>query len=145
MKSFCDNPECKKEYAKNKPWQRFCSSKCKKRLRTMERKDVDYYREYLKHYKHTPVFKYNVQKQGSKRRGIEFSLSFDEWWSYWEGKWDKRGKTKDSLVMCRFGDKGGYEVGNVYIDTYSNNSILGCKLQNQKKSSITGRFISENN
>jgi len=125
----CSNPECGTEYDKVKPWQKFCQTKCKRRVRTLEKRESEYKAEYMPEYAKGPRFKYNVQKQTAKRRGIEFLLSFEEWWSFWEESWDKRGKTKDEMAMCRYGDKGAYEVGNVYLDTISNNSKLNRRIQ----------------
>ena len=133
----CDS--CKKEYTQVKPWQRFCCKKCKDTeffIRNPEAK-----KSYNKKSAQTPVFKYHVHKNGAKKRGIGFLLTFEEWWSIWEPLWDNRGKAKDSLVMCRYGDTGPYSKDNVYIDTYSNNSKLAVELKPQKKDKTTGRFI----
>ena len=50
-------------------------------------------------------------------RGLEWKLTFDEWWDIWEqsGQWEHRGRTKDKYVMSRRNDVGAYEVGNVFI------------------------------
>jgi hypothetical protein len=143
VKSRCDNPECEKEYDKVKPWQRFCNPKCKSRLRVLEKRDLEYQRAYMSEYQHSPMFKYNVQKQKAKARGIGFHLSFEEWWDFWGDNWESRGAAPESLVMCRYNDIGDYAVGNIYLDTFSNNSKLGCTLQNQQRDKTTGRFISE--
>lgn len=56
-------------------------------------------------------------RYNSKQRGIDFHLSFDEWWEIWQqsGHWSQRGCRKGQYVMSRYGDKGAYEVGNVFI------------------------------
>ena len=80
--------------------------------------------EKTKEYKAKPLSKYRGQKSAAKIRGIEFKLSFDEWLWFWNGHWDKRGKKAHQLCMCRKGDKGVYEIGNIYLDTNSNNTKL---------------------
>jgi len=130
---------CGKEYLQTKPWQRFCCKACKDSmffLRNPEAKS-----KYNKKSSQTPMFKYHVHKNGAKRRGIGFLLSFEEWWNIWEPFWDSRGKSKDSLVMCRYGDSGPYSKDNVYIDTYSNNSKLAVALKPHKRDDDTGRFV----
>jgi hypothetical protein len=60
---------------------------------------------------------YRIQKSNAKTRRIEFRLTFDEWEQIWiaSGKWDQRGRGADKYCMCRVGDQGCYEVGNVFI------------------------------
>lgn len=62
---------------------------------------------------------YMQQKWNASRRKIEFNLTYSEWLEIWEssGKLDQRGKGVGTYCMSRFGDKGAYEVGNVYITT----------------------------
>lgn len=134
---ICNSCGC--EYTQVKSWQKYCSKGCKDKafaLRNPEARS-----RYNKKFSQTPLFKYHVHKNGAKRRGIGFLLSFEEWWDIWEPFWDKRGKSKDNLVMCRYGDSGPYAKDNVYIDSYSNNSKLAAQLKPQKKDKLTGRFI----
>jgi len=67
---------------------------------------------------------FNDHKNGAKKRGIPFLFTFDEWVAIWRnsGKSDQRGPWKGQYVMARFGDKGGYEPGNVKIVTNGENS-----------------------
>ena len=60
---------------------------------------------------------YTQHKSNAKIRGIEFKLTFDEWKQIWvdSGKWDQRGRGANKYCMCRIGDLGCYEVGNVFI------------------------------
>lgn len=71
----------------------------------------------------TPVGAWNSQRSNARARGVEWSLKIWDWWQLWQqsGKWDVRGRQKGQYVMCRFGDVGAYEVGNVYIATCSHN------------------------
>jgi hypothetical protein len=60
---------------------------------------------------------YTQHKSNAKTRGIEFRLTFDEWKQIWvdSGYWDQRGRGANKYCMCRIGDVGCYEVGNVFI------------------------------
>lgn len=68
--------------------------------------------------------KYTDQKSKAKCRGIEFKLTFEEWWDIWQqsGKWDQRGIRKGQYVMSRYKDQGAYEIGNVHIQTVGDNN-----------------------
>jgi hypothetical protein len=77
------------------------------------------------------------QKQNAKNRGIEWGLTFSQWWDLWEssGKWDLRGKYKGGYVMGRHGDEGPYAVGNVVICTHRENV-----MEREKHSPAFGRL-----
>lgn len=66
---------------------------------------------------------FRTQKRNAERREIFFSLTFEEWLSIWldSGHYDKRGRGASNYVMSRYSDKGNYELGNVYIQTGSDN------------------------
>ena len=68
--------------------------------------------------------KYTDQKSKAKHRGIDFNLTFEEWWDIWQksGKWDQRGIHKGQYVMSRIADKGPYALGNVFIQTVGDNN-----------------------
>lgn len=74
-------------------------------------------------YRQTPKGKYIRHKANAIRRGVAFSLTFLEWWSLWEssGKWKRRGNKRGMYQMCRHLDRGGYELGNVYIGKMEGN------------------------
>lgn len=71
----------------------------------------------------TPKGQYSVHKHNAKMRGVEFLLTFDEWWGLWEksGRWKHRGNRKGCYVMSRYQDEGPYAIGNVFIATFSSN------------------------
>lgn len=71
----------------------------------------------------TPMGAFVNQKNNSRMRGIDWGLKFWEWWTIWQdsGKWSERGRGSEAYVMCRFGDTGGYTVGNAYIATNLHN------------------------
>jgi hypothetical protein len=72
-------------------------------------------------WKQTPKGRFATQRDNARRRGIEWKLTFEQWWDIWEksGKWNERGA--GLYMMCRTGDIGPYELGNVRIDSNSNN------------------------
>lgn len=74
----------------------------------------------------TPVGAFIRQKLSAQSRGIQWNFKLWDWWMVWQrsGKWKQRGRGADKFVMCRFGDTGPYEIGNVYIATLSHNSTL---------------------
>lgn len=77
-----------------------------------------------------PLYAFFRQRIHARKRGIEWKLSFWEWWCIWDksGKWDARGRCSDQYVMCRNGDVGAYEVGNVHIGTCNSNISYGRTL-----------------
>lgn len=73
-----------------------------------------------------PTYAFSQQRRSARQRGIEWNITLAEWWAVWQqsGKWEHRGRSGDSYVMCRCGDAGAYEVGNVYIATLRHNSTV---------------------
>ena len=65
--------------------------------------------------------KYKQHKLSAAKRGIEFNLTFDEWWGLWEPHYHLRGVGKGKMCMCRTLDQGPYEINNVRIDRVENN------------------------
>jgi len=96
--------------------------------------------------------KYTDQKSKAKCRGIDFKLTFEEWYDIWQksGKWDQRGIRKGQYVMSRYKDQGAYEIGNVHIQTVGDNNkeayqyhrkppMLGKKHSLESKAKMKGR------
>jgi hypothetical protein len=69
-----------------------------------------------------PYVKYSVHRNGAAGRGIEFKLTFMEWWALWEPHWAERGRDRGKKVMCRYHDRGAYELGNVRVDYNRSNA-----------------------
>ena len=80
-------------------------------------KDPDYKKKWAK----TPRAKYAQHKAQAKARGVQFSLSFEDWWSLWEPHWLERGRSAAQYCMSRHDDTGGYVVGNVEVKQVSSN------------------------
>jgi histidyl-tRNA synthetase len=66
---------------------------------------------------------FQKQRGNARRRGIEFSLTYEEWLSIWKksGKLNKRGRLHGCYVMARFNDKGPYALKNVKIISVTKN------------------------
>lgn len=72
--------------------------------------------------KTTPKSAYAQHRDNSKRRGIVFTLTFEQWWEYWEPHFHNRGCRKGQVGMLRTRDEGGYTPGNVRIGTQKENA-----------------------
>jgi len=77
--------------------------------------------------------KYIQQAHRARNRGIEFIITFEEWYQWWLDQGiDKNlhyGKfTGDTKCMCRKGDVGPYSLENIYCDIARNNSSRPGKL-----------------
>ena len=59
--------------------------------------------------------KWQLHRTNAKMRGIEFKLTFEEWFCWWmeTGHYHERGREVGKYVMGRVGDKGAYELGNI--------------------------------
>jgi hypothetical protein len=67
--------------------------------------------------------RYLQQRAQARMRKVPFTITLDEWIKLWadSGKWEQRGRRKDQYCMSRIGDKGGYELGNVFIQLQVDN------------------------
>lgn len=66
---------------------------------------------------------YTEQRKNAAARGIDWRITLAEYRKVWEdsGKWAERGRGKFKYCMCRTGDEGAYEIGNVTIHTNQKN------------------------
>lgn len=93
----------------------------------------------------SPYARFMQQRRRAKSRGVEWLLTFDEWFSIWEasGKYAQRGPHKGQYVMARKGDIGPYAVGNVFIHLHSDNVRDGYSNERNKDNRLrslgTGR------
>jgi len=98
--------------AKNKEWSDANPERCKeiaKAWRSRNPKKVAY----------------NSHKQNSKRRYTMFNITFADWCKWWGDDFEKRGPGAGNLCMCRIGDAGVYELGNIYKGSRSLNGTHG--------------------
>jgi hypothetical protein len=107
-------------YERTKLWRKANPEKAREHRNAAYQRNKDKERAQQQAYDLTPKGRFVAHKKNARRRGVEFDMSFDEWWTIWESHWDGRGMGK--LVMCRTCDEGAYEVGNVRIDSQSNNA-----------------------
>jgi hypothetical protein len=68
--------------------------------------------------------RYKQQKYNALARGKGWKLLFREWWDIWQesGLWDQRGCGIGKYCMARYCDDGDYELGNVFIQKFEQNS-----------------------
>ncbi len=86
-----------------------------------------------------PYRAFTAQRRGASERGIEWELTFDEWWSVWREYFHMRGRGTNELCMGREKDSGPYAIGNVYLTTHLGNAmdyskrIQGAKRRQEEK------------
>lgn len=86
-------------------------------------------------YRQTPKGQFTIHKSNARRRGIDFQLTFEQWWNVWRrsGHWDQRGNRRGAYVMSRHGDVGAYAVGNVSIIPFCTNAVVSNKTRVRKR------------
>ena len=79
-----------------------------------------------KYYTQNPKGVYIRQAANARRRGIPWEFTFDTWWEVWQnsGKWNERGRGKDTYCMARRRDQGSYRPDNVVIIPFGRNSQI---------------------
>ena len=87
---------------------------------------------------------YSQHKQRAKRKGIPFELTLAEWYKIWidSGHYHNKGTKRGQYVMSRYGDKGGYTIGNVHIQTVGQNTQEAFTINNADF--IKPRFAEDN-
>ena len=68
-----------------------------------------------------PWSRFAQNRATAKHRGIDFRLTFDEWWTLWAVHYHERGTKRGEYCLCRYLDMGCYEVDNVRVDLAVNN------------------------
>ena len=76
-----------------------------------------------KAYHDGPHHKFQKQRWHAQQRGVEWLLTFEQWWAFWKEFWHLRGRRRDCLCMCRYGDTGPYSVDNVFLWSHGGNVI----------------------
>jgi len=89
--------------------------------------------------------RYQMQKYNAKQRSVEFKLTLEEWWAWWQstGHYHERGCKNGQYVMGRFGDSGPYQLGNIYCCTTNENGSLA-KSKVRKLTDRNVEFIRAN-
>jgi len=82
--------------------------------------------------------KYKNQMRDAITRNIDFKLTFDEWWAWWQatGHYHERGTHHGQYVMSRYGDTGPYELNNIFCQTAVMNSKEKKGRKNPKQSEV---------
>jgi len=65
---------------------------------------------------------FREQRANARNRGIGWHFEYDEWLAWWGDDIIIRGNRVHELMMCRVGDAGDYEPGNVYKGTANDNA-----------------------
>lgn len=93
---------------------------------------------------------FNNMRSRARQRSIEFRMSYEEWLKVWQdsGHFHERGRGGKNYVMARHGDKGAYEVGNVYICTGRQNaadaSVNGCYANSRARREASAEELAAN-
>ena len=71
---------------------------------------------------------WNRQKCESRKRNIDFNLTFEDWYHWFLSQGIDRNipqgnKGGDRWAMCRYNDQGSYELGNIYLATMRQNTL----------------------
>jgi hypothetical protein len=82
---------------------------------------------------------YMAQRANAGVRGIDWKITFPEWVEFWGDKFHMRGREIGKLVMCRKGDAGPYQIGNVFIATCSENISSGYDYRKAAKEEESDR------
>jgi len=71
----------------------------------------------------SPLNRYGEHMYNAMKRGVEWNISFKDWWDVWQqsGHWHERGNSAMDYCMGRVRDTGPYQAGNVYITTNTEN------------------------
>ena len=90
----------------------------------------------------SPYLTFSIQRKHANERGVEWNLKFWDWFLIWResGKWDDRGRGSNGYCMCRIGDVGAYEIGNVYIGSVVHNSSMGRTLAHEVQKARTSFY-----
>jgi hypothetical protein len=69
------------------------------------------------------LYAYRDHERRAQKRNIPFRLTYEQWLQVWtdSGHLHERGRLGHEYCMSRYGDAGSYELGNVFIQTNSQN------------------------
>lgn len=114
---------CDSEIIGKRKHAKYCSDYCGNKIRVsrwIPSEESKQRKLQLQRERRSTIFgKYKAHREQASQRGIEFKLTFDEWWGLWKPHWQP--VLAGKLCMCRTNDQGAYEIGNVRIDTWQNN------------------------
>jgi len=72
------------------------------------------------------ILKYQRHRALAKFRGIDFNFNYEDWYQWWlnqgiDKNVDVKWQGGQRPCMCRYDDKGPYEIGNVYMASNTQN------------------------
>jgi hypothetical protein len=82
---------------------------------------------------------YTQRWHAEKSRGIDWHLSYEQWLEVWGDLIHQRGRGKGKMHMCRIGDQGAYEMGNVFIGTHEQNCAHPNRGYNKTRMEVFGK------
>jgi hypothetical protein len=65
--------------------------------------------------------KFFAQRSQARKRGVDWQLSFEQWFAWWGDDYARRGRGSDDLCMSRPGDTGPYALDNIVKKTNKEN------------------------
>lgn len=77
--------------------------------------------------KNTVHYVLNIIRGRARRKGIEFSITLDQFrqWCETTGYLEKRGTKPESMTVGRINHDEGYHIGNIQPETHRYNSWMG--------------------
>ena len=84
--------------------------------------------------------KYHGQKNGAKKRGIGWDLTFQQWLDWWGEDLDRRGSRRDNLQMQRIADVGPYRIGNIRKGVPKQNGATYSNSHQNRKSAEAAKL-----
>jgi len=114
------------EFNKDKQKKSGFYSYCKECRNQFYQDNIESIKKREKQYALTPKGKYMQYKHRAKHRSIEFSLTFEEFYSYWEEPCDYCNTPIETIGLDRMDNSKGYTPENV---------ISCCRSCNRKKGS----------
>ena len=72
---------------------------------------------------HKMYVAYGYHRVTSTLRGETWALTWPQWRDTWLPHWDQRGRSRDSLCLCRKDVVGAWEINNIEIITRKQHGI----------------------
>lgn len=74
-------------------------------------------RELAEDIQDTPMYRFLNARRTKIRTGIEWELTFPQWWRIWQksGKYEDYGRGEGKYMLVRKKNRGAYRVGNVVV------------------------------
>jgi len=83
-------------------------------------------------YKHSMYVPWMKMKAQANFRNEPWDLSFEEFFTAWNGQWEKRGRASEALCMTRIDYEGDWNANNIVIITRKEH----CQKQSEFKTRL---------